>query len=266
MARCRVGIIGVGYVGGALRHWFEKNPDRFELYLYDKHKNLGSPEEANQADVVFVATPTPFHFEENRYDDSAVVDALNNIRDGKVVVIKSSVIPGSTEKFQKQYPGKVILFNPEFLTAKRAVEDFLNPKRQIVGYADDSYKRKAEEILELLPDAPYKKIMHSTEAEMIKFFGNTYLATRVIFANQIYDVCEKLGISYDNVREGVSYDTRIGGSHLDVLCDKYCGSRGLYFPKDMKAFIQFADSIGVDLELHKKADEINEKLRNAENE
>jgi len=267
MERIKIGIIGVGYVGGAHRHWFERHPDRFQLFLYDKYKELGSPEEVNRADVIFVATPTPFHTEEDRYDDSAVWDALANVRDGKTVVVKSSVIPGSTKRFQERYPGKAILFSPEFLRAKTAIEDFLNPERQIVGITDEVHRETALKIMELLPQAPYRKVMHATEAELVKFFGNTYLATRVIFANQMYDICEKLGIDYENVRDGVSRDTRIGSSHLDVLYDKYRGYGAVgslnspCFPKDMKAFIQFADSIGVNLELHKKADELNEKLR-----
>ncbi len=263
----KIGIIGVGYVGGALREWFENHPERFRLFVYDKYKELGSPEEVNQANIIFVAVPTPFHFEENRYDDSAVVETLENIDDGKVVVIKSTITPGSTERFQKRHPKKIILFSPEFLRAKTAVNDFLNPERQIMGIVDEAHRKCAEELFELLPRAPYEKVLHATEAEMVKFFGNTYLATRVIFANQMYDVCEKLGVNYDNVREAVSRDARIGGSHLDVLCDDYRGYGGIglqnsaCFPKDMKAFIQFADSIGVDLQLHKKADELNEKLR-----
>ncbi len=261
MSKIGIGIIGVGYVGGAVLHWFRKNPERFDVFLYDKFKNLGSPEEVNRADVIFVATPTPFDENAGGYNDSAVRGALENIHGEKTVVIKSSVIPGSTERFQKEHPRKILLFNPEFLTAKNAVEDFLNAKRQIVGYTDEAHKGKAAEILDILPQAPYAGVMRATEAEMVKFFGNTYLATRVVFANHIYDLCEKLGIDYDAVKEGVGNDPRIGMSHLTVLHGEHRGYGGPCFPKDMKAFIQFADSLGINLALHKKADELNEKLR-----
>src|SRR3972149_3252656 len=261
MSKTAIGIIGVGYVGGALHGWFKSQPERFDVFVYDKFKRLGSPDEGNLASIIFVATPTPFREDAGGYDDSAIRDALANIRDGKMIVIKSSVTPGSTERFQKEHPQKILLFSPEFLKAQNAASDFVNSERQIVGYADEKNRGKAAEILAILPPAPYMKVMRATEAEMVKFFGNTYLATRVVFANQIYDLCEKLGIDYNAVKEGVGQDPRIGTSHLEVLHGEHRGYGGLCFPKDMKAFIQFAEALGVDLALHKRADEVNEKLK-----
>ncbi len=256
----KIGIIGFGYVGGAVHYWFERYcSDRVKLFYYDKYRNNGSLSSVNQADIIFICVPTPYYEDGGGYDDSEVRESLSIIGGSKTIVIKSTVLPGSTEKFQKQFPQHKILFNPEFLTAKNAVQDFLNPNRQIVGYTEKS-RHLAEQILEILPNAPFPRIMKATEAEIVKYFGNTFLATKVTFANQIYDLCEKLGIDYNVVRESAGADPRINPSHLDIFQDGYRGYSGVCLPKDTKAFIDFAQRNGVDLELIKKVDEINSAL------
>ncbi|MFH0712278.1 MAG: hypothetical protein V2A55_00235 [Candidatus Jorgensenbacteria bacterium] len=257
--RHKIGIIGLGYVGGALRYWFEKKrKPRVNLFLYDKYKKIGSVEEVNKADIVFIAVPTPYHAKKG-YDDSAVIESLGNLRKSKVVVLKSTIVPGSTERFQKKFPKHKILFNPEFLRAKTAKMDFVEPERQIVGYTRKS-RNIAKEVLKLLPRAPFVRIMPATEAEMIKYFGNAFLSTKVVFANQIYDLCRKLKIDYDTIKEAVGFDRRIGASHLDIFHFGYRGYSGGCFPKDIKAFIDFSKKSGVEPRLLKIVDEINEEL------
>lgn len=253
----KIGIVGIGFVGGAVRNWFETSSSKkCELFFYDKHKSIGSLEEVNQADVVFVCVPTPY---ENKYDDSAVTETLRNLTENKIVVLKSTILPGSTERYQKEFPQHALLFNPEFLVARTANEDFLHPGRQIVGYTDKS-RNYAEDIMSLLPFAPLAKIVPATEAEMVKYFGNTFLATRVVFANQIYDVCEKLGIDYETVKELAGADPRIGTSHFTVFHDGKRGYSGGCLPKDVSAFIDFAASKGVAPDLLRTVYTINENL------
>jgi len=258
-----IGIIGLGYVGTPIKDWFETHKE-CDVVAYDKFKNIGSVEEVNKADIIFIAVPTPFHENGRGYDDTAIKESLENIQDGKTVVIKSTVVPGSTEKFQKEHPKKTIICNPEFLRAKTAREDFLKPDKQIIGYASDEGKAAAEVVMKLLPQAPYMRIVRATEAELIKYFTNAYLATRVIFANQIYDLAVALGADYDVIQECVSKDPRIGESHLTVIHDGVRGVRGACLPKDLKALIQRADEVGAPLDLLKKVDEINERLRKEE--
>lgn len=119
----------------------------------------------------------------------------------------------------------------------------------------------APKVIKILPRAPFEKIMPAREAELVKFFGNTFLAARVTFANQMYDLCEAIGADYDLVREAAGHDPRIGHSHFDVMQDGYRGYGGLCLPKDTKALLQFADELGVDVDFLKKMDEVNEKLR-----
>lgn len=252
----KIGIIGIGTVGRAVKYWFEK--EKYPLFLYDKYKEIGSPEEVNKVEIVFICVPTPF-YNKKGYDDSAVVEALNIISVPKIVVVKSTILPGSTEKFQKEFPKHKILFNPEFLRHKTALKDFLHPNRQIIGYTSKS-RRVTKRILNILPKAQYQRIIPSKEAEMVKYFGNCFLALRVIFANQIYDICQKLKINYDLVKEVAGHDPRISHSHFNVFQDGYRGYNGLCLDKDVKAFIQLGRALRVDLLLFEVMDKINENL------
>ncbi|MDI6591327.1 MAG: hypothetical protein QME61_00060 [Patescibacteria group bacterium] len=254
----KVGIVGVGMVGGALRRYFEKK-EGLELFLYDKGKNLGSPEEVNQAEIVFICVPTPYLKNGKGFDLSSVEEAMSILRGEKIVVMKSTVLPGTTEMLQKKYPQHKLLMNPEFLTEETADQDMCYPDRQIIGYTKKSYN-VARDVLQLLPLAPFERILPATEAEMVKYFGNTWFSVKVIFANQIYDLCQKLGIDYDRVVEAAAADKRIGRTHLNVWHKGYRGYGGKCLFKDMKAFIQFADKQGIDLKLHKIVDAINEEL------
>ena len=251
-----IGICGVGMVGGALKRYFEKKGAK--PFLYDKGKNLGSIEQVNQADIIFICVPTPFD-KEKGFDLSFVEDACKNISSQKIIVIKSTVLPGTTEKFQQKYPHHKFLFNPEFLTELTADQDMQYPDRQIIGYTKQSCNI-AGDILQILPLAPFKKIIPAAEAEMVKLFGNTWFSTKVVFANQMYDLCQKLGIDYEKVKEAAGADKMIGKTHLEIFHKGYRGYGGKCLSKDIKALIRFADDQGIDLKLHKLVEEINNQL------
>jgi len=252
----KIGIMGVGMVGGSLKDYFKKQGR--EIFLYDPGKNLGSLSEINQADIFFICVPTPFN-KEKGFDLSFVEAACRNIQRENIIVIKSTVIPGSTEKLQEKYPRHKFLFNPEFLTEATAREDMDHPVRQILGYTKQS-RAIAEDVLRILPKAKFEKIIPAREAEMVKYFSNTWFATKVIFANQIYELCQKIGIDYEIVRECAAADKMIGPSHLDVHHKGYFGYGGKCLPKDIRSLIEFADKQGVDLKLHKTVEEINNQL------
>lgn len=256
----KIGIIGFGVVGKSLKHWFDQNKKCYRIFVYDKNKKTDSIEKVNSADVIFICVPTPFHENGGGYDGSLVEKTVKKIRDGKTVVIKSTILPGSTEKLADRYPKKKIFFNPEFLRTKTARRDFMFPDMQYIGYVNDEDRRDAYEILRILPRAPYSGVIKSKEAELIKYFLNSYLATRVIFANQIYDLCEKLGINYEVIKKCVVGDKRIGDSHFDVWHEGYRGYGGHCLPKDTKSLLELAQKNDVDFELLKTVDAINKKL------
>lgn len=252
----KLGVVGVGMVGGALKSYFDKKG--VKLFLYDKGKNLGSIKEVNQADIIFICVPTPFD-KEKGFDLSFIEEACQNISGEKIVVIKSTVLPSTTEKLQKKYPHHKFLFSPEFLTELTADQDMNYPDRQIIGYTKESYNI-AGDVIQILPLAPFERIMPATEAEVVKYFGNTWFSTKVIFANQMNNLCQKLGIDYERIMEAAAADKRIGRSHLEVIHKGYQGYGGKCLPKDIRALIQFAEQQGVDLKLHKIVEKINNEL------
>jgi len=250
----KTGIIGVGMIGGALAQVLHAP------ILYDTGKKIGSFEEVKRADIIFICVPTPYDESRGGFDLSIVEDVLSNLGGEKIIVIKSTVLPGTTENLQKQYPQHKILFNPEFLVEKTAKEDMKNPDRQLVGFTDKS-SDVGDLILKMLPRAPFERTMPATEAEMVKYFGNTFLSVRVVFANQMYDLCRRLDVEYDLVKEAAAADPRIGDSHFDVFHNDYRGYGGVCLPKDTRSLIQKGREVGAPLELLEVVEELNNKLR-----
>lgn len=252
----KISIVGVGMVGGALKEYFEGKPN--EIFLYDKGRKLGSPEEVNKGDVIFICVPTPF-IKGQGFDLSYVKETCEYLEDGKIVVIKSTVVPGSTQKLQEQYPKLKFLFNPEFLTEVTADQDMNYPDRQIIGYTKESHN-VAGTVMLLLPLAPYEKTMPSTEAELVKYYGNNWFSVKVTFANQFFDLCDKIGANYDEIMEAASADKRIGRTHLTVWHKGYRGFGGKCLVKDIRAMIEFGDKHGMDMKLLKIVEKINNDL------
>jgi len=250
--KSKIGIVGIGVVGGAMGKALKG------AVLYDKYKKIGDIDKINSCDIIIVCVPTPYN-KKMGCDISAVEDVFSIIKGNKIIVIKSTVLPGTTEKMQEKYPKHKILFSPEFLVAKTANKDACFPDRQIVGYTKRS-ANAAKSVLELLPKAPYERIIPANEAEMVKYFGNAFLASKVVFANQIYDLCEKLGINYNTVKECAGQDKRIGLSHLDIFHDGGRGYGGHCFPKDVGAFVKLAEKKGVDARFLKTVQKINKIL------
>ena len=250
-------------VGGAMLRYLQKK-EGLEIFTYDKGKNEGSPDEVNKAEIVFVCVPTPYLKDGTGFGLSYVEETLSWLNGEKVVVIKSTVLPGATEVLQKKYPQHKLLMNPEFLTEETADQDMNYPDRQIVGYTEKSHD-VAGDLMQLLPLAPFERIIPATEAELVKYFGNTWFSVKVSFANQMYDLCQALGADYDRMVEAAAADKRIGRTHLNVWHKGYRGYGGKCLPKDTKAIIQLADMKGVNLKLHKAAEDINAELMKQQN-
>lgn len=275
MKQPKIGILGVGWVGGQLARYFEeiKGYTKGEALLLADIDPARAAGDINYADVIFVTLPTPRHPETGVCDLSIIEEAVGKISGEKIVVLKSTIPPGTTEKLQAKYPQHKFLFNPEFLTESRAWEDMMRPDRQIVGYTEQSID-VAHMVLSLLPKAPFmspwgKGTYHpvritATEAELIKYAGNVYFSIKVVWANALAKMAEKMGMDYENIRMGMAADHRIGDSHLDVNHGKYRGFGGYCFPKDTSALMMFAKEQGLH-DVHaliRAAWDFNEKLLN----
>jgi len=257
----RIGIIGYGIVGQAVAYGFS----RHEIHIYDKFKP-SEPLDAVVAnsDYIFICLPTPFKKDKQEIDLSIINQSLKEItpltdRTDKIIVIKSSVIPGTTNNYIKTYPGTLFCFNPEFLTERAFLQDFIKTDRIIIGSLNDLVTRKVSAIYQsIMPNTPIFQT-DPTTAEMVKYMANTFLTTKVIFANEMYDICQKIGIRYEEVKQMVTADHRIENSHLEITTLR--GFGGKCFPKDLVALLGFSQKIGVDVSLLKEVWRKNLKIR-----
>ena len=261
----KIGIIGQGFVGTAVREGV-KNFFNIETFDINKESTCTSTKEVcDKSDITFVCLPTPMKKDGSCYTGivEKVLSEINDINKCNVIVVKSTIPPGTTSKWNKMFNNINVVFNPEFLTEANAINDFKNQNRIIIG----GPKKSASKVRRLFVKAfPKVKIIKtdSTYAEMVKYVTNCFLATKVSFANEMYQICENLNIDYDKVVEYVKYDERIGNTHLNVPGpDGDFGFGGHCFPKDLNALINLAEKqgLGLDINVLKATLETNNKVR-----
>lgn len=248
-SRPKIGIVGYGFVGQAVAYGFSNA----ELHIYDKFKEgFETPEEVvNNAEFIFICLPTPIKSDESGIDLKIVEDSIKLItkftdNTDKIIVIKSTVIPGTTKKFTKKYPNSKFVFNPEFLTEANYLQDFVNSDRTIVGALKNAVSLRVVALYrQQFPKTPIFQT-DPTTAEMVKYMANCYLATKVTFANEMYDYCDTFGIKYEEVKKMVVSDHRIYDSHLDITTERGFGQK--CFPKDLLALKALAKQKGADVE------------------
>jgi UDPglucose 6-dehydrogenase len=277
----KIGIIGQGFVGNAINHKFKK---RYEIFAYDKlwghvrsfnngvelrHKSgTNAKKVVEESDIIFVCLPTPMYMDTGECDINIVRDAIleldkhaSELGVFKIVIIKSTVPPGTTELINSFCTHLKVCFSPEFLTEANAVEDFNNQDRIVIGSDFKDY-RIQHMFKSVFPKAKIFNIK-SKEAEMIKYTANLFLATKVSFFNDIYDICDELDVNYKKVVEIATTDKRIGASHYQVPGpDGDRGFGGHCFPKDTAAIIHIADKKNIDVPTIKGMWETNKKVRN----
>jgi len=289
-----IAVIGQGFVGGSLTTVFSERG--IDVYAYDKagkyakgslpsHGDpvagypgsiaelIGDNEEGGTpgfSNVYFVCLPTPMH-EDGSADLSIVEGALRelaSIPGERIAVIKSTVPPGSTEKWNAMFKdtGLHVIFNPEFLTERTALDDMRNQNRIILGGPRPWINTVKQVFRTAFSEIKIIKTS-STTAEMIKYLTNNFLTVKVAFANEMAQICEALdknglNVDYDKVVEYASHDSRVGPSHWNVPGpDGRRGYSGSCFPKDINAMICVSKSIGVDPKILKAAWEKNLEVR-----
>lgn len=273
-----IGTIGAGFLGGTLlRFWREVKG--WHPRVYDKN-GMGSVEDINKARYVFVCVNTPYiEYSFARYwqkmffaktkknllgrsreqfisllpelmfffNFQFVDSAIKILQGEKIVVIHSTLIPFGTEYFKRKYPQHTFLFNPEFLRAATAYDDFLKSDRHIVGFTDEKSKARVDDIFSLLPEGAEKITMPSFAAEAVKLFSNTFLAQRVTMANVVYDLFHHLGHGHEYafVQSGIGADKRIGSWGFDVFFESFRGWSGTCFPKDTRIIRDYYRVLGI---------------------
>jgi len=245
-----IGIVGQGFVGNAV---YQKFKNYYDVLTHDKDDTKSTSTLDNMVhlcDTIFLCLPTPMK-SDGRCDTSileSVLDTIDLISDNyesnKTIVIKSTIPPGTTEKWNKKYESLTLVFNPEFLTERNAVSDYENQNRIILGGPRPATTELKQIFSKVFPKAHIIKT-DSTHAEMVKYLTNSFLATKVSFANEIYQLCDKLNIDYDKVVEYATLDDRLGKSHWGVPGhDGDFGFGGHCFPKDLAALLHLTVQLG----------------------
>ncbi len=260
----KIGIIGLGFVGTAV---YEKFKNFYTVFKYDIIENKSNcllDELIKKSKIIFVCLPTPMNDDGSCNIDKveSVLKTINNHNEKRIIILKSTVIPNTTEKFNNKFKNLSIVFNPEFLTERNAIEDFNNQERIILGGPRPATSQVKQMYSKVFPSA-YVVKTGSTHAEMVKYFINTFLAMKVSFSNEIYELSTKLDLDYDKVVEYVKLDKRIGKTHLSVPGpDGDFGFGGHCFPKDLGALIKLSDDLGVTNNILKAIKKTNDKIRN----
>lgn len=261
-----IGIIGYGFVGQAVANGFNVASGGTDIIrYYDKFKDtLTLKEVINKSEFIFICLPTPMKEDETGIDLTIIEQMAPQItkftdNTDKIVIVKSTVTPGTSASLQKKYPKTTFAFNPEFLTEANFLEDFLHAERTIIGASNDLTSRRVAVIYR--QRFPKTKIYQTdpTTAEAVKYFANAFLSMKVTFANFFYDYARKIGIKYEEVKTMAATDGRIVDSHLDVTTLR--GFGGKCFPKDLVALMGEFKKAGVDAALLQTMWKYNKKIR-----
>ena len=259
----KIGIIGNGFVGNSIAFGFSPT---HEIRIHDKDpkRTLNTIEEVLECDFIFVAVPTPMN-RDGSISLKVVEKALQEISEkntkNNIVILKSTMVPGSTNNFIKQFPKLNIVFNPEFLTERTAKLDFLTQARIVLGGSKRLTKRVAK-IFEERFMHTYIIETDTITAEMIKYMNNIFFASKVSIMNEMKMMCDAIGANWKQALAGFAADQRIGDSHLNVPGpDGKMGFGGSCFPKDINAFISYANELGVKIPTIEGAWETNLNVR-----
>jgi len=269
----KIGIVGKGFVGAAVAQGFSAGTGyKSEIRVFDKDPSKSShslDEVVSESDFIFISVPTPSN-QDGSIHLTILEECINDINHssiknevhGSIILIRSTVVPGTTRAIQEKFPELNFVFNPEFLTERSALFDFINQARFILGG-----KKEHTKLVKDLYEDRFGQTATVIEtdfetAELTKYVCNTFFATKISFLNEMKLISDKLGTNWEDIMEGFLRDGRIGHSHTNVPGhDGKNGFGGSCFPKDIKALIHYGDTIGIDMAVLKGVWETNLKVR-----
>jgi len=265
MSKPRIGICGFGVVGRAIHAGFYTKA-KFRIYDINPDVSVNDLEDVCiDSEFIFICVPTPMK-ENGEADTSIVEETVQRCLDyinhtDTILIIKSTIPPETTKMLQERHPDIHIVFSPEFLTARCARLDFINNARIILG-GDIGDTKRVESLFRLR--FPHTPIIHTdpTTAEIVKYAANCFFTTKLSYFNEIYQVCQKLGVDYEDVKKMVLLDGRIGNSHVDVPgFDGHLGWGQACFTKDHNALIKKEEELGIEPSVLKGVWKKNEEVR-----
>ena len=255
MVKPRVGVIGAGVVGKAMQRLCGP-----ETVMYDTTPNLVvNRDQVLECDAVFVCVPTPMG--EDGVCDTSIVEEVVSWLDVPLVLLRSTVSPGTTDRLREQY-GRPIVFQPEYLgeTPAHVFADVSDRTFVVLGGTDEDTSRAAD-----LYKHYYNAMVHyyfcdAKTAEIAKYMENAFYAIKVTFVNEFYEIAKAHGIDYNRLREIWLADTRISRDHTFVYPENR-GFTGKCLPKDVNAIIHSCRQLGLEPELLKVTLQVNELFR-----
>jgi len=254
----KVGVVGVGIVGEAIKYGMEKLGHHVVVHDIRYGTKLV---DLVETEICFICVPTPS--KDNLQCDTSiveeVVDDLHSLNYKGVIAIKSTVPPGTTENLQSRHENHKICFVPEFLRERCAIADFTeNHDICIIG----SQSLEICNFIQLLHGKYPKefKYLTPTEAEFTKYYNNIYNATLVILANNFYEVCQALEIDYTAIKSAIVRREHINDVYLDCN-DNFRGYAGACLPKDVRAFVHLVEEMDIDAGIFKFLNDENKKYK-----
>lgn len=230
-----IGFIGQGYVGRSYADDFESRGYEVVRYALEE-PYIANKEKIQECDMAFIGVPTPTTPE--GFDDSIVRQALSLVGDGKIAVIKSTIVPGTTKSLSAAFPGILVLFSPEFLSEATAADDAAHPFASILGIPERNpqYEAAAEKVHGVLPQAPFTLTCDSSEAELIKYAHNVNGYFQILLSNILYDFSRHLSVSWEPIQKAIQADPYISNRYAKPVHKSGRGAGGHCFIKDFAAF------------------------------
>jgi UDPglucose 6-dehydrogenase len=249
-------IAGYGFVGRAVASSLKETI----IHIVDPKYTTGQIEHYQDANGIIICVGTP-STQLGDCDVSQIYSVMKDVPEFMPVLIKCTVRPDYLNKLVSDFSNHNIAYSPEFLRAATANEDFANQTYMILGgrNPDNIWGKLFTDSLKNLNTIEYCSL---AEASMVKYTTNCFLSVKVAFFNQIYDMCQANGADYNKVVELLKLDDRIGTSHMQVPgTDGSRGFGGACFPKDVNAFMHYADKVGLTHTLVESAIKYNKKIR-----
>tara|TARA_R110002153_G_scaffold150596_1_gene302094 strand:- start:4304 stop:5128 length:825 start_codon:yes stop_codon:yes gene_type:complete len=269
----KIGIMGNGFVGNALYKGITTFHKNVFVYDVDIKRSINTLQDIIKCNIIFLCIPTPKDPVTGEVDMSYTYQAIESLIDGGVkddviLVIKSTVRPGTCKKLQEKY-NIPVLSNPEFLTERRAYEDFMNPRLILIG-GDIKPRNRLQKIYEIgFPSncnhgKEYKYFLtDSITSELIKYTTNCFFSVKIAFANEVKQICDESGGNWEELIEGFVKEGRVFADHLDVPGhDGKVGFGGRCFPKDLSAMVEYAKQNNIDPKIMQAAIDKNKEIRN----
>lgn len=244
----KVGIIGLGFVGGSMLKSFSEK--KIDVIGYDKYKNINVFDDILESEILFLCLPTPYSNEKNKYNYEPIEETLLLLKEKEykgVIVLKSTIQPEMTNILEEKY-NIGLIHNPEFLTARTAYEDFHNQKHIVLGRGnkvlEEDYKKLIDFYRENYSDNI--SLCSSLESESMKIYLNSFYAIKVEVFTEFKMLCDSNGSDYNRIRDMMLKNGWINEMHTNVPgVDGKISYGGLCFPKDTNALNKYMEEKGV---------------------